>query len=110
MVVAARELRQSSGRVSTGSSWEDTLGGLVAELQPNRAFQALTRCRHLIVSFESEGAAWLDMEGAAPRDAIDGTRVHVVHDASVIEGERASAVEGLDAGTNGGSTTGWALS
>jgi hypothetical protein len=94
VVVAARELRQSSARVSAGLSWEDTLASLVAELQPDRALRALTRCRHLIVSFEAEGVAWFDLTSAPDGPAVNGPRVHVVVDAPVIEGERSHAIEG----------------
>lgn len=99
VVIAAHELRKSPARLSTGLSWEETLGNLLAELQPGRALSALTRCRHLIISFESEGVVWMDLAGHTKGERLGpGTRVHFVHDTPVVEGERAHAVEGTALG------------
>jgi hypothetical protein len=99
VVIAAQELRKSQARLSTGLSWEQTVENLLVELQTGRALSALTRCRHLIVSFESEGVVWLDLAGATKGERLgQATRVHFVHDAPVIEGERAHAVQGTTFG------------
>jgi hypothetical protein len=91
-IVSAQDLRQLPARLSKGLSWEETLGNLLIELEPKGVLHSLTHCRHLIVSFEAEGAIWIDF-GAA-KGTRKTTRVEFVHDAPVIEGERARAVEG----------------
>ena len=92
VIVSAQELRTMPARLSKGLSWEETLGNLLIELNPKGVLGSLTRCRHLIVSFGAEGAIWIDF-GAA-KGIQKTTRVHFVHDAPAIEGERGVAVAG----------------
>ncbi|MBI4517154.1 MAG: AAA family ATPase [Deltaproteobacteria bacterium] len=68
---------------------------MLRELRESSDLQPLTRCRHLLVIFESEGAAWLDFsERTTPANAIDACRVQFVYDAAAIEGEHARQIKG----------------
>ena len=60
IVVPARLLRQDDVRLSRGLSWERTVEHLIVELGRNPAIQPLRQARHLIVTFEGDGAVWID--------------------------------------------------
>ena len=99
VVVSASELRESPARLSAGLSWEETIQNLLHELRPDGRLGALTRCRHLVVTFEMEGALWFDLARGGDAAGLRGdARVHFVHDAPVIEGDRAHGVEGTGIG------------
>lgn len=87
--IGAHDLRKMAARVSQGLSWEETLGNVLRELRPKGALHALTGCRHLVISFDVEGALWIDFGKGS-----SATRVHFIHDAAAIEGERGHTVEG----------------
>ena len=96
VIVSAHELRKSfSARISTGLSWEETVEGLFRELRPQGTLYALTQCRHLVVSLESEGALWLNL----PKElSFDKAEACLVYAASAIEGESAHNIEGISFG------------
>ena len=76
VIVSAWGLSEISGReLNAGLSWEETIDGLLRKIQQGGTLAGLTRCRHLIVAFESESALWLDMPGdilmPAPASFID---------------------------------------
>lgn len=97
VIVSSWELRRSPARVSAGLSWEKTIQDVLRELGSNGAFRALTRCRHLILTFGTEGVLWFNLDGEAGRDGArltPETPVRFLYDASAIEGDHARAVEG----------------
>lgn len=100
VIVAAHELRKTSARLNAGLSWETSVEDLLRELGPHGELKDLLRCRHLIVTFDSEGAFWLDL-GARPKKteaALAGACAHLVYDAGSVEGDHAYAVEGTGFG------------
>jgi hypothetical protein len=94
VVVAVQELRKSLARLSTGLSWDETLGCIFNELNPRGALSELTKCQHLIVTFGSDGALWLDMSITSHRDVACRTAC-LVYDPPSVEGEDANGVEGF---------------
>lgn len=62
VILSADQLRQSASWIPADLSWEATLDGLLCGLRPGGALADLRECRHLVVSFESEGAVWLDLD------------------------------------------------
>ncbi len=91
VIVSARELRKSPARLHAGLSWEDTIEGVLRELRPEGVLQTLVNCRHLIISFESEGALWIDF---ADGTELSKARGRLIHDAGSIEGEHSRSTEG----------------
>ena len=87
-LVAARDLRREKLGLGRGLSWEATLDDLRLALNTHPAALNLLRCRHLIVTFSSEGALWLD--------SADGTglRARVCLDPARAEGEWGAQFEG----------------
>jgi hypothetical protein len=87
-LVAARDLRREKLGLGRGLSWEATLDDLRLALDTNPAAKNLLGCRHLIVTFSSEGALWLERRnGEAPR-------ARVCLDPARAEGEWAALFEG----------------
>lgn len=87
-VVSAGELRRADVRLGTGLSWEQTLEDLHRALLHNAEMQSLTKCRHLIVSFGSEGALWFSNDGNPVLMAT------FVFDPEHVEGEHSHGIEG----------------
>ena len=74
VLVSAHELRKTTAQISTGLSWEQTLESVFGALEPQGALAGLTECRHLVITFESDGGLWLDQsDGAAERQALQRT-------------------------------------
>lgn len=91
-VVTADGLRHECVGISRGLSWERTVEDVRDALATNPVLAGLSRCRHLVVSFSSDGALWIDRpDDAAPRAAL-------VFDAGSAEGERDARVEGTAMG------------
>ena len=80
VIVPADELRRREVRLSKGLSWEATTEDLVVELCSNHQLAPLLKARHLIVTFQSDGAFWLD-------NAPGGAKALLVFDAVRAEGE-----------------------
>ncbi len=80
LIVPAEELRRRDVRLSRGLSWEATAEDLMAELHGNPLLQPLLAARHLIVTFQSDGAFWLDNKKGSPSSLL-------VFDAPRAEGE-----------------------
>ena len=88
LIVSADNLRRANVRISRGLSWEATAEDLVAELYHNPQLKPLLKARHLIVTFQSDGAFWMD-------NAPDDAKSLLVFDALRAEGEwSASQGEG----------------
>ena len=81
LIVSSIQLRQCNVRLSRGLSWEATIEDILAELDGNSALEPLLQARHLIVTFGSDGAIWLDNEGAGSRKAM------LVFDGALAEGD-----------------------
>ncbi len=96
VVVAADEVRKSSARVSAGLSWEATFQDLLREVAASGRLAKLSQCRHLIVTFGSEGAAWFDLQAGstAPGTAPSEARVCFVYRAGSIENDHAYSTVG----------------
>lgn len=80
VIIPAEELRRREVRLSRGLSWESTAEDLVTELYHNPQLKPLLKARHLIVTFQSDGAYWLDNEP-------DSAKSLLVFDALRAEGE-----------------------
>ncbi|HLZ82601.1 MAG TPA: RyR domain-containing protein [Caulobacteraceae bacterium] len=92
ILVSARVLRDGGVRLSRGLSWERTTEHLLAALAEDPAARELAFARHVIVSFEGDGAVWVDFsDPAAPR-------AQLVFDPPHAEGEWGLAIEGESAG------------
>lgn len=89
VIVSAQELRKSPARMNTGLSWEETIDGLLRELGQGGELESLTMCRHLIVTFESEGAVWMDL-----RKGFPNSNGCLIYDSGTIEGDQANETEG----------------
>jgi len=87
VVVSAAELRLANVRLGQGLSWEQTLEDLHDALKTNAGMQTLTKCRHLIIPFDSEGGLWLSNEGGPPKATF-------LFDPEHVEGERRQNMEG----------------
>jgi hypothetical protein len=87
IVVPARLLRRENVRLSVGLSWERTVEHLLTELEQNPVIQPLRMARHLIVTFEGDGAIWID-RGRSNRHPL------LVFDSAHAEGEWSSRIEG----------------
>lgn len=87
VIVSADELRLAGVRLSPGLSWEQTLEDLQSALETNGGLGSLTRSRHLIISFGSEGALWISREG-------DVRKAVLLFDPQHVEGERRVGIEG----------------
>jgi hypothetical protein len=66
VVISAQELRQECVRMSTGLSWERTIEELRDALQSEPLKSLSEIPRHLIVTFSSDGALWLNNTGDKP--------------------------------------------
>ncbi len=86
-VVSATELRRANVRLGRGLSWEQTLEDLHAALKSHAGVQSLLKCRHLIITFDCEGAVWIRNEG-------DQRKATFLFDPEAVEGERRRDQEG----------------
>jgi hypothetical protein len=59
-LVSADELRHECVSISSGLSWERTVEEVRDVLANNPVFAGLNQCRHLIVTFKTDGALWVD--------------------------------------------------
>lgn len=94
IVVAVETLRLMEAQLNPGLSWEQSAGQLTAELASNPTLQPLKSCRHLIVSFGTDGAVWLDLEKANAPAGI------LIFDPAHCEGEWSDGVKGNVFGYN----------
>ncbi|MCA8990127.1 MAG: hypothetical protein KDA78_20940, partial [Planctomycetaceae bacterium] len=86
LVVSASDLRKTNACISKGLSWDTTLRHLFNELIDGE-LQALKQCQHLIVSFGSEGALWVDL--SKPKSVAS-----LIYDPGVVEGDHAISMQG----------------
>jgi hypothetical protein len=83
LIVSGDQLRRDNVRLSRGLSWEATMENLLAELDANPALRPLLQARHLIITFRSDGAFWLNNSPDGSRSAL------LVFDAANAEGDWA---------------------
>ena len=88
LITSARLLRESNARLSRGLSWERTVEHLLESLNANAAIAPLRQARHLIVTFETDGAVWIDFKN--PKAPI----TRLVFDSENAEGEWGSRLKG----------------
>ena len=93
-VVSADELRRECVNISRGLSWERTVEEVRDGLLNNPALADLNRCRHLIVSFESDGALWVDHSKKSEPRAM------LCYDAGGAESGWADRADGKVMGTS----------
>lgn len=82
IVVSSEDIRKADAYISKGLSWDSTVQSVLKALAPGGGLEQLTRCRHLVIAFGTEGGLWLDMDG--PREKWNA---HLVYDADAVEGE-----------------------
>lgn len=85
VIVSADQIRCGDVRLSRALSWEATVEDLLAELGGNPALTPLLAARHLIITFRSDGAFWLDNTGDNSRSSM------LVFDAANAEGDWAAS-------------------
>ncbi|MFZ1036715.1 MAG: RyR domain-containing protein [Smithella sp.] len=81
------DLRQEEVGITRRLSWERTVYELLSELQFNASIRELTKCGHLIISFGSEGALWVNNTGS-------GTDYRLIYDPACLEGEWGEKYDG----------------
>ena len=87
LIVSISDLRQEEVGITKGLSWERTVQELVTELQCNSSIRDLLKSRHLIVTFGSEGALWVNRER-------DKHHYFLVYDPAHLEGEWGDQFQG----------------
>lgn len=95
IILSVKDLRLSEIQISSELSWERTAQDVAWELVYNPKVNAISRCAHVIVSFNAAGAVW--MKGASGEDMPDWT---LVFDPQVIEGAWENSHPGKMIGYN----------
>ncbi len=93
LVISAAELRKGEARISAGLSWEATLQDLWRELAHGTLKRLLAACAHLVITFDTEAALWIDFS-LRPKANKEKPLAHFVFDAPVVEGDRRREVDG----------------
>jgi hypothetical protein len=83
-VVTAKDLRLSEARISKGLSWERTAQDLFRVLTENRHLNKLSRCAHVVVSFETTGVFLLTHQERR-EDGIEAPLATLFFDPETIE-------------------------
>jgi hypothetical protein len=93
-LVSASKLRQKEkcGYISRGLSWQCTIEDIRRQLLENPAFESLSRCRHLIITFSVDGALWLNQPDP---DDVNKTEATLIFDPEGAEGEWKDKREGV---------------
>jgi len=92
IVVSINDIRREEVGITKGLSWERTAQDLLLGLKFNPRMRNLMECRHLIISFGSEGVLWLNRQG-------DKAENNLVFDPANLEFEWAEKFEGSAFGT-----------
>jgi RyR domain/ATPase family associated with various cellular activities (AAA) len=92
IVVSINDIRREEVGITKGLSWERTAQDLLLGLKFNPRMRNLKECRHLIISFGSEGVLWLNRQG-------DKTENNLVFDPANLEFEWGEQFEGSAFGT-----------
>ena len=81
IICSIDEIREEEVMISKGISWEQTALDLIYELINNASITKLMNCRHLIVTLQTEGALYLEIENGSIYKA------RLIFDPAVQEGE-----------------------
>ena len=92
IVVSINDIRHEEVGITKGLSWERTAQDLLLGLKFNPRMRNLMKCRHLIISFGSEGVLWLNRQR-------DKTENNLVFDPANLEFEWGEQFEGSAFGT-----------
>jgi len=92
VVLTAAQLRKGDVRISKGLSWEATLLDLHRELNTGSLQPLAKDCAHLVISFETEAALWIDFTGSGGNKA--SPHAHFIFDPPVVENERGREIAG----------------
>ena len=87
IITSIDEIRKEDVLISKGISWEQTALDLVSELKNNKAISQLLKCRRLIVSLNTEGALYLEMDKNG-----EILKCRLVFDPEFMEGEWEKSV------------------
>lgn len=87
VITSISDLRCEEVGVARRLSWERTAQDLLTELWFNARIRDLTKCKHLIVSFGSEGAIWIQKNN-------NQYEYHLVFDPENLEGEWGEKIDG----------------
>ena len=87
IITSIDEIRKEDVLISKGISWEQTALDLVSELKNNKAISQLLKCRRLIVSLNSEGVLYIEMDGKG-----EILKCRLVFDPEFMEGEWEKSV------------------
>jgi RyR domain len=87
VVVPVNELRFEEAQISRELSWERTAQDIVWELRKNADLEKLSQCAHVIISFGTAGAFWLNgiNSQAGVSEASQAPRCKLFFDRKVIE-------------------------
>lgn len=88
VIVSINDLRREEAGITRGLSWERTVQELLSELTFNASIRDLLECRHLIISFGSEGSLWIS-------NADGNTDYHLIYDPACLEGEWGEKYQGM---------------
>jgi len=86
IITSIHEIRKEDVLISKGLSWEQTALDLVSELCNNRAIKRLLDGKRLIVTFQSEGALYIEMD-----DKEEIMKCRLIFDPEHLEGEWETA-------------------
>ena len=86
LILSIGDLRQEEVRITRSLSWERTAQDLITELFLNTSLSDLKKCRHLVVSFGSEGALWMSNNGGTYEN-------HLIFDPGHLEGEWSAGIK-----------------
>jgi hypothetical protein len=89
VILSVKDLRLSEVQISSELSWERTAQDLAWELVYNPRVNAISRCAHVIVSFNAAGAMWIKkaaVKGSEKKGDIVPPECTLLFDPLVIEG------------------------
>lgn len=89
VILSVNDLRRSEVQISSELSWERTAQDVAWELVYNPRVNAISRCAHVIVSFNAAGALWMkrvEDEGGGGKAHMAPPQCTLVFDPLVIEG------------------------
>ncbi len=88
LTVSSDDLRKLEVMISTGRSWERTIQDILVEIETNPALSAITNCKHLVITFDTEGVLWISNPDSVNRSC------RLVFDPEYLEGQWKNGVEG----------------
>jgi hypothetical protein len=103
VILSVKDLRLSEVQISSELSWERTAQDVAWELVYNPRVNAISRCAHVVVSFNAAGAMWIkreENEARVEKDAIVPPKCTLLFDPLVIEGMWEQNHPGLMVGYN----------